>query len=62
QQANSSQHDGRSESEEDYNTPRTPLRTKVACQFCRARKIKCDGRPICANCQRRGIACNYVPV
>lgn len=26
------------------------------------RKLKCDGRPICANCNRRGLACAYVPV
>ena len=26
------------------------------------RKMKCDGRPICANCNKRGIACSYVPV
>ncbi|KAF9810140.1 hypothetical protein IEO21_07123 [Rhodonia placenta] len=34
----------------------------MACQFCRGRKLKCDGRPTCANCQRRGIPCHYVPV
>lgn len=26
------------------------------------RKLKCDGRPTCANCQRRSIPCVYVPV
>ncbi|KAH9851315.1 hypothetical protein C2E23DRAFT_733458, partial [Lenzites betulinus] len=41
---------------------RAPRRTPMACQFCRGRKLKCDGRPTCANCQRRGIACIYVPV
>ncbi|KAI0078601.1 hypothetical protein K474DRAFT_1593798 [Panus rudis PR-1116 ss-1] len=37
-------------------------RTPMACQFCRARKLKCDGRPTCANCSRRSIPCTYVPV
>ncbi|KAH9847695.1 hypothetical protein C2E23DRAFT_741191 [Lenzites betulinus] len=41
---------------------RTPRRTPMACTFCRGRKLKCDGRPICANCNRRGLPCTYVPV
>ncbi|KAI0369332.1 hypothetical protein BV20DRAFT_1053372 [Pilatotrama ljubarskyi] len=44
------------------NKPKVPRRTPMACQFCRGRKLKCDGRPTCANCQRRGIACIYMPV
>ncbi|KAE9392598.1 hypothetical protein BT96DRAFT_830400, partial [Gymnopus androsaceus JB14] len=37
-------------------------RTTVACEFCRARKLKCDGvRPFCYNCNRRGLACTYRP-
>ncbi|KAI0783255.1 hypothetical protein C8Q75DRAFT_726434, partial [Abortiporus biennis] len=54
---------------QDYNTdsdediPRTPRRTPMACQFCRGRKLKCDGlKPSCNNCNRRGIPCAYVPV
>ncbi|EIW76639.1 hypothetical protein CONPUDRAFT_76265 [Coniophora puteana RWD-64-598 SS2] len=43
--------------------PRVPRRTAMACQFCRGRKLKCDGnRPSCTNCDKRGFACNYVPV
>ncbi|KAF7297361.1 Zn(2)-C6 fungal-type domain-containing protein [Mycena indigotica] len=43
--------------------PRTSRRTPMACQFCRARKLKCDGlRPQCTNCARRNCACNYIPV
>ncbi|KAF5346594.1 hypothetical protein D9758_013461 [Tetrapyrgos nigripes] len=43
--------------------PRVPKRTPMACQFCRGRKLKCDGvRPSCANCNRRGFPCLYVPV
>lgn len=33
----------------------------VACNFCRARKTKCDGaHPACASCARRQLPCNYV--
>ncbi|RDB17826.1 Cell division control protein 11 [Hypsizygus marmoreus] len=33
----------------------------VACNFCRARKTKCDGaHPACASCARRSLPCNYV--
>ncbi|PPR04093.1 hypothetical protein CVT24_010666 [Panaeolus cyanescens] len=33
----------------------------VACNFCRARKTKCDGaHPACASCARRQLDCNYV--
>ncbi|KAL4247584.1 hypothetical protein ABKN59_007728 [Abortiporus biennis] len=34
-------------------------RTIVACQFCRGRKLKCDGRQTCSNCHKRGIPCTY---
>ncbi|KAF8064326.1 hypothetical protein FPV67DRAFT_1420176, partial [Lyophyllum atratum] len=45
----------------DY--PRTPRRTPMACQFCRGRKLKCDGlRPSCSNCNKRGYPCQYIPV
>ncbi|KAF9784501.1 hypothetical protein BJ322DRAFT_1064788 [Thelephora terrestris] len=46
----------------DSAEPITPRRTPMACQFCRGRKIKCDGRSTCANCNRRNIPCVYVPV
>ncbi|KAH7872487.1 uncharacterized protein C8R40DRAFT_1117059 [Lentinula edodes] len=56
-------------SQQDNNTqqqmesPRVPRRTPMACQFCRGRKLKCDGnRPSCANCNRRGYPCVYTPV
>ncbi|KAI0365745.1 hypothetical protein BV20DRAFT_1038796 [Pilatotrama ljubarskyi] len=33
----------------------------VACNFCRARKTKCDGEhPTCGSCSRRSLRCNYV--
>ncbi|EJC98447.1 uncharacterized protein FOMMEDRAFT_96407, partial [Fomitiporia mediterranea MF3/22] len=41
--------------------PRTKI--EVACDFCRRRKMKCDGlRPTCRNCQRKNVACSYIPV
>ncbi|KAI0712103.1 hypothetical protein C8Q76DRAFT_621658 [Earliella scabrosa] len=33
----------------------------VACNFCRARKTRCDGaHPTCSSCARRSLRCNYV--
>jgi hypothetical protein len=33
----------------------------VACNFCRARKTKCDGaHPSCSSCARRSLSCSYV--
>ncbi|EMD39844.1 hypothetical protein CERSUDRAFT_112111 [Gelatoporia subvermispora B] len=33
----------------------------VACNFCRARKTRCDGaHPTCGSCSRRNLPCNYV--
>ncbi|KAJ3791245.1 GTP binding protein [Lentinula aff. detonsa] len=33
----------------------------VACNFCRARKTKCDGaHPACSSCARRSLSCSYV--
>ncbi|KAH8077101.1 hypothetical protein BXZ70DRAFT_1013039 [Cristinia sonorae] len=46
----------------DPEAVRIPRRTPMACQFCRGRKLKCDGRTTCANCERRNIPCIYVPV
>ncbi|KAG2151019.1 uncharacterized protein EDB93DRAFT_1083571 [Suillus bovinus] len=47
----------------DDESPRVPRRTAMACQFCRGRKLKCDGsRPSCGNCNRRGYPCLYTPV
>ncbi|KAI0634593.1 hypothetical protein C8Q77DRAFT_767463 [Trametes polyzona] len=64
-QAGTSQqtHNQDPDSEDDvFSQPRTPRRTPMACQFCRGRKLKCDGRQTCANCQRRGLACTYTPI
>lgn len=36
------------------------LRTSVACETCRKKKLKCDaGKPSCSVCSRRGISCIY---
>lgn len=36
------------------------LRTSVACETCRKKKLKCDaGKPSCSVCVRRGISCIY---
>ncbi|KAI0697786.1 hypothetical protein BC835DRAFT_1269878, partial [Cytidiella melzeri] len=53
---------GDQEQQNDADTQRIPRRTPMACQFCRGRKLKCDGRATCANCERRNIQCSYVPV
>ncbi|KAI8069394.1 hypothetical protein BC940DRAFT_297621 [Gongronella butleri] len=41
-----------------------PLRRKVvnACQQCRKKKLRCDGRKPCDRCQRTQLACHYVPL
>ncbi|KAF8195429.1 GTP binding protein [Pholiota molesta] len=45
--------------------PRAKVRTKkitVACNFCRSRKLKCDGgRPTCGQCLKRSNPCDYMP-
>jgi hypothetical protein len=36
-------------------------RSRAACQFCRARKLKCDNlEPTCSACKARNISCEYV--
>lgn len=36
------------------------LRTSVACETCRKRKLKCDaGKPSCSVCLRRDLSCIY---
>ncbi|KAL0961098.1 hypothetical protein HGRIS_006079 [Hohenbuehelia grisea] len=42
--------------------PRGPRKTEVACNFCRGRKLRCDGgRPSCYNCTSRNKECHYEP-
>ncbi|KAG8812683.1 hypothetical protein FRC17_001900, partial [Serendipita sp. 399] len=42
---------------------RTGRKIAVACNFCRSRKLKCDGgRPQCLQCQRRSVDCEYETV
>ncbi|TFK52436.1 hypothetical protein OE88DRAFT_1807342 [Heliocybe sulcata] len=39
-----------------------PKKITVACNFCRSRKLKCDGgRPACGQCVKRSNPCDYMP-
>ncbi|SJX60521.1 uncharacterized protein SRS1_10156 [Sporisorium reilianum f. sp. reilianum] len=38
-----------------------PPRARVACSFCRVRKLRCDGATPCRHCERRSIECVYAP-
>nr|GAT60215.1 predicted protein [Mycena chlorophos] len=47
---------------EEAEPPRAPSSKKIliACDFCRRRKLRCDGnRPVCSNCRQRGTSCSY---
>ncbi|OCF61727.1 hypothetical protein L486_01387 [Kwoniella mangroviensis CBS 10435] len=35
------------------------VRTKVACQACRARKAKCSGGEVCSRCEQLKLSCEY---
>ncbi|RSL74091.1 hypothetical protein CEP53_000466 [Fusarium sp. AF-6] len=38
-------------------------RRRKACDFCVARKIKCDGlKPVCSNCRQYGVDCEMTDV
>ncbi|KAI0670847.1 hypothetical protein C8Q78DRAFT_1078807 [Trametes maxima] len=48
-----------SSSSEQAQAPKSK-KTLIACHFCRARKLRCDGqKPSCANCTKRGHPCTY---
>jgi hypothetical protein len=39
-----------------------PRRYGFSCSVCRRRKVRCDGaRPVCRNCAKSGVECNYKP-
>ncbi|KAG1715727.1 hypothetical protein ID866_1443 [Astraeus odoratus] len=40
--------------------PKVARKIYVACDFCRGRKLRCDGtKPSCSNCATRSLACKY---
>ncbi|KAK3357857.1 hypothetical protein B0T25DRAFT_540397 [Lasiosphaeria hispida] len=42
--------------------PQKPVtRRRGACHRCRARKVRCDGKSSCTQCQRLGYECRYPP-
>ncbi|KAH9891602.1 hypothetical protein C8Q73DRAFT_746697 [Cubamyces lactineus] len=48
-----------SSSEHATQAPKSK-KTLIACHFCRARKLRCDGqKPSCANCRKRNHPCTY---
>ncbi|KAF8506316.1 hypothetical protein JB92DRAFT_2815573, partial [Gautieria morchelliformis] len=55
--------DRRGNDDSDRKRPRrnkVSKKTEVACDFCRGRKLKCDGcRPTCHNCSQRAKICRY---
>ncbi|KAG7811026.1 hypothetical protein KL921_002654 [Ogataea angusta] len=41
---------------------KTLKRASKACDFCRSKKIKCDGESFCKNCKNHNIQCTYMYV
>ncbi|KAG8920018.1 hypothetical protein FRC00_010585, partial [Tulasnella sp. 408] len=40
--------------------PKEKPRAYIACQTCRSRKVRCDGRkPVCTNCEKRNASCIF---
>ncbi|KAL4915822.1 hypothetical protein BDW62DRAFT_219149 [Aspergillus aurantiobrunneus] len=35
--------------------------TQLACNECKRRKLKCDGKPVCSRCTRQNAQCVYTP-
>jgi hypothetical protein len=40
--------------------PKKPPKIKQACDYCHARKIRCDGASPCKNCQATSLPCTYL--
>ncbi|KAG6831922.1 hypothetical protein H0H92_006523 [Tricholoma furcatifolium] len=52
-----------SEVDDDSKKTRNTRKTAVACNFCRGRKLRCNGaKPKCSHCLTRNFDCEYVPV
>ncbi|GJE98420.1 hypothetical protein PsYK624_146500 [Phanerochaete sordida] len=53
--------DNDDDSSDDSPVRKIPKKTPIACNFCRGRKLKCDGRtPTCGHCEKRRQPCTYV--
>ncbi|KAF9565742.1 hypothetical protein CPC08DRAFT_815235 [Agrocybe pediades] len=51
------------EADNNSGRARNTRKTPVACNFCRGRKLRCNGaKPSCYNCTVRKFECEYVPV
>lgn len=55
--------DGNGQTSYDARTANAKIarrRAVLACDTCRSRRTKCDGRkPACSFCEEHGIPCNY---
>ncbi|ODQ80432.1 hypothetical protein BABINDRAFT_161371 [Babjeviella inositovora NRRL Y-12698] len=47
---------------DDGDNPKKRLRISQACDYCRKKKIKCDGNNLCQNCANFKITCLYTHV
>lgn len=51
------------DTDDNARKSRNPRKTAVACNFCRGRKLRCNGtKPSCYNCTVRKFECEYVPI
>ncbi|KAF8158127.1 hypothetical protein B0H34DRAFT_782730 [Crassisporium funariophilum] len=50
------------DADDNARKSRNARKTAVACNFCRGRKLRCNGaKPSCSNCTVRKFDCEYVP-
>ncbi|KAF8903133.1 hypothetical protein CPB84DRAFT_1774940, partial [Gymnopilus junonius] len=51
------------DTDDNARRSRNTRKTAVACNFCRGRKLRCNGaKPSCYNCTVRKFECEYVPI
>ncbi|KAL4879296.1 hypothetical protein BJY04DRAFT_220417 [Aspergillus karnatakaensis] len=51
----------RSSSSEQPRNKKRAKYTQLACNECKRRKLKCDGKPVCSRCVRQNAQCVYTP-